>query len=90
MNIGNGRTFTIKEVIETLVKVSGKDLEITHDLTKPTGDQFRVPITDRLEGHGFEVSVKLEDGLRETYEWYSKNGPTKGRFNPYYIGENND
>ena len=82
--------FTIKEVIETLVKVSGKDLEITHDLTKPTGDQFRVPITDRLEGHGFEVSVKLEDGLRETYEWYSKNGPTKGRFNPYYIGENND
>ncbi len=90
MNIGNGRTFTIKEVIETLVKVSGKELEITHDLTKPTGDQFRVPITDRLEGHGFEVSVKLEDGLRETYEWYSKNGPTKGRFNPYYIGENND
>ena len=88
MNVGNGKTFTIKSVIETLVKVSGKDLEITHDLTKPTGDQFRVPITDRLKGHGFEVSVSLEEGLRETYEWYIKNGPTKGRFNPYYVGEN--
>jgi GDP-L-fucose synthase len=90
MNVGNGKTFTIKSVIEALVKVSGKDLEITHDLTKPTGDQFRVPITDRLKGHGFEVSVSLEEGLRETYEWYIKNGPTKGRFNPYYVGENND
>ncbi len=77
-----------KRLSETLVKVSGKDLEITHDLTKPTGDQFRVPITDRLKGHGFEVSVSLEEGLRETYEWYIKNGPTKGRFNPYYVGEN--
>jgi GDP-L-fucose synthase len=90
MNVGNGKTFTIKSVIEALVKVSGKDLEITHDLTKPTGDQFRVPITDRLKGHGFEVSVGLEEGLRETYEWYVKNGPTKGRFNPYHVGENDD
>ena len=90
MNVGNGKTFTIKSVIEALVKVSGKDLEITHDLTKPTGDQFRVPITDRLKGYGFEVSVSLEEGLRETYEWYIKNGPTKGRFNPYDIGEDND
>ena len=84
------KTFTIKEVIETHVKVSEKDLEITHDLTKPTGDQFRVPNTERLQGHGFRLSVTLEDGLKETYDWYSENGPTKGRFNPYYIGENND
>tara|TARA_A100001515_G_scaffold144987_1_gene151166 strand:+ start:1196 stop:2185 length:990 start_codon:yes stop_codon:yes gene_type:complete len=90
LNVGNGTTFTIKEVIETLVKVSGKDLEITHDLTKPTGDQFRVPVTDRLNGYGFYPSLSLEDGLRETYEWYVANGPTKGRFNPYHIGENND
>ena len=90
LNVGNGKTFTIKEVIQTLVKVSGKDLAITHDLTKPTGDQFRVPVTDRLNGYGFYPSVSLEDGLRETYEWYVKNGPTKGRYNPYDIGEDND
>jgi len=83
LNVGHGKTFTIKEVIQTLVRVSDKDLQITHDLSKPTGDQFRVPNTDRLNGYGFKPSVKLEDGLRETYEWYIKNGPTKGRFNPY-------
>ena len=37
-----------------------------------------------------DLSVTLEDGLKETYDWYAKNGPTKGRFNPYYTGENND
>ena len=90
LNVGNGRTFTIKEVIQTLVEVSEKPLEITHDLTKPTGDQFRVPNTDRLEGYGFKTSVSLEEGLKETYQWYIENGPTKGRFNPYHVGENND
>ena len=87
LNVGHGKTFTIKEVIETLVKVSGKDLKIIHDLTKPTGDQYRVPNTDRLNKYGFKPNVKLEDGLRETYEWYVENGPTKGRFDPYYLGD---
>ncbi len=68
--------------------VSGKDFEISHDISKPTGDQFRVPDTSRLESHGFKTSVSLRDGLRETYEWYNENGPTTGRFNPYYVGEN--
>lgn len=90
LNVGHGRTFTIKEVIQTLVDVSGKDLEITHDLTKPTGDQFRVPNTERLNGHGFVPSVGLREGLEETYNWYNQNGPTTGRYNPYYVGENND
>ncbi len=88
MNVGHGRTFTIKEVIQTLISVSGKDLEITHDLSKPTGDQFRVPNTERLNAYGFTPSVGLEEGLRETYAWYTDNGPTTGRFNPYHIGEN--
>jgi len=87
VNVGHGKTFTIKEVIEALVKVSDKGLEITHDLSKPTGDQFRVPITDRLKSHGFEMSVELEEGLKETFDWYMENGPTEGRYNPFHTEE---
>tara|TARA_B100000029_G_scaffold311698_1_gene304191 strand:- start:46970 stop:47962 length:993 start_codon:yes stop_codon:yes gene_type:complete len=90
LNVGHGRTFTIKEVIETLVAVSGKDLAITHDLSKPTGDQFRVPNTERLNGYGFQPSVSLEEGLKETMEWYLANGPTTGRFNPFQVEENSN
>lgn len=83
LNVGHGRTFTIKEVIETLVSVSEKPLKITHDLSKPTGDQFRVPVTDRIKSYGFETSVSLKEGLRETYNWYMTNGATTGRYNPF-------
>ena len=87
LNVGWGRTFTIKEVIEQLVKVSGKNLKITHDLTKPTGDQFRVPDTTRISNSGWVCGVSLPKGLKETYEWYAENGPTKGRFDPYNLGD---
>lgn len=83
LNVGNGETYTIKHVIETLVMASGKDLQITHDLSKPTGDQYRVAIVDRLLGYGYKNSVSLEDGLKETYDWYIQNGPTTGRYNPF-------
>ena len=83
LNVGNGKTYTIKNVIETLIKASGKDLKITHDLTKPTGDQYRVAIVDRLLGYGYKNSVSLKEGLKETYDWYVKNGPTTGRHNPF-------
>lgn len=83
LNVGNGETYTIKHVIETLIKVSGKNLTITHDLSKPTGDQYRVAIIDRLLGYGYKNSISLEDGLKETYNWYVENGPTKGRYNPF-------
>ena len=29
------------------------------------------------------MSVGLEEGLKETYDWYIENGPTEGRFNPF-------
>jgi len=83
LNVGNGKTYTIKKVIQTLIKASGKDLKITHDLSKPTGDQYRVAIVDRLLGYGYKNSVSLEKGLKETYEWYIQNGPTTGRHNPF-------
>ena len=83
LNIGNGKCVTVKELIETLIKVSGKDLTIEHDLTKPKGDSFRVADITKLKGHGFESSVSLEDGLRETLNWFITNNPYEGRHDPF-------
>lgn len=83
LNVGSGTCSTIKSVIHTLVDISGKNLCIEHDLSKPTGDQNRVPNIHRLLRYGFKHSVPLYDGLKETYEWYVKNGPTQGRYQPF-------
>jgi GDP-L-fucose synthase len=83
VNVGNGRCVTVKELIETLVKVSGKDLEITHDMTKPKGDSFRVADISRLRDHGFQSTVSLEEGLKETFDWFIANNPYEGRHDPF-------
>ena len=83
INVGNGKSVSIQELIETLVKVSGKDLSITHDLSKPKGDSVRLADITKLRGYGFESTVSLEDGLRETLNWFITNNPYEGRHDPF-------
>lgn len=40
------------------------------DTTKPTGDRKRVVDISRARALGFQPSVPLEEGIRETIEWY--------------------
>jgi GDP-L-fucose synthase len=84
VNIGKGEGITIREVVETAIKVSGKNLEVVLDSTKPTGDDARVANIDKLNGTGFVPTVSLEDGIRETYEWYQQNKDRKGRYDAFY------
>ena len=90
VNVGNGKCVTVKELIETLVRVSEKDLEITHDMTKPKGDSFRIADISRLRGYGFESTVSLEQGLKETFDWFIANNPYEGRHDPFLQADHTD
>ena len=83
-NIGKNTPVSIKTVIETIIKVSGKELKITHDLTKPTGDNARIANIDRLNSIGFVPKKSLEDGFRETYDWYKNNSDYSGRYDAFF------
>lgn len=83
LNIGKNTPVSIKEVIKTIIKVSGKDLKITHDLTKPTGDNSRIANIDRLNSIGFIPKKSLEEGFKETYEWYKNNIEYQGRYDAF-------
>ena len=83
INIGNGKCVTVMELIKTLIRVSGKDLTITHDLTKPKGDDFRVADVSRALSSGFQPSVTLEDGLKDTFDWFITHNPYEGRHDPF-------
>ncbi|MGE5532356.1 MAG: hypothetical protein ACM3VW_09595, partial [Bacteroidota bacterium] len=76
-NIGNDRETTIKELAETMVKVSGRDIPIEYVpqeevYGKSYEDiQRRVPeITRMREVLGVDPSTSLEDGLKATYDWF--------------------
>lgn len=70
IQIGPSVCTSIKEIAETVVKISGKDIDIYYDTTKPEGDKARsADFSKAKDVLGWEPKVKLEDGLREQYEW---------------------
>tara|TARA_Y100000004_G_scaffold192982_1_gene254550 strand:+ start:906 stop:1850 length:945 start_codon:yes stop_codon:yes gene_type:complete len=72
INLGSGNGFTIKELVETISDVYGKDVPIEWDLTKPNGDSIRLMDTTRANGYGFYPKVKLRDGIKEVMEHYNE------------------
>lgn len=70
IQIGPSECTSIREIAEAVVKISGKDITPFYDITKPEGDKARsADWTKAKEILGWEPKVKLEDGLREQYEW---------------------
>ena len=70
IQIGPSECTSIKSVAEEIIKISGKDIKPFYDTTKPEGDKARCADYSKAKAVlGWEPKVKLEDGLREQYEW---------------------
>ena len=72
INVGTGVDVTIREMAETMKKVVGFEGELTFDSNKPDGAMRKLIDVSRLSAMGWTYSVELEDGLKETYNWYLK------------------
>jgi GDP-L-fucose synthase len=71
VNIGSAYEISIKELMETIAKVTGFTGEIVWDTSKPNGQPRRKLDTSRAkEFFGFESHTPFEEGLRYTVEWY--------------------
>jgi len=73
INLASGKGFSIKELVEIVVKQSGKDLEVKWLTDKPNGDAIRIMSTERAETFGIYPSVSLEEGVGIVTEWFKKN-----------------
>lgn len=73
LNLGQDRLITINELINIVAEIAGKEINKTHDLTKPQGVRGRNSDNTRLrEVLGWQPQVSLETGLAETYNWISE------------------
>ena len=72
VNFGAGEEITIKQMIETLIKISGKNLEIIWDKTKPNGDMRRQMDTTKQKEIGLLPKLGFEKALEKTYNFYKK------------------
>lgn len=72
INIGTGTDITIKELAETIKKVTGYDGEIIFDISKPDGTPRKLLDVTKLHNLGWKHSVELENGLRMAYQSFQE------------------
>ncbi len=69
-NIGSGKDLTIGDLARLIQSVAGHQGDIEWDASKPDGTPRKLLDTSRLSNEGWTCSIPLEDGIRQTYEWY--------------------
>jgi GDP-D-mannose 3',5'-epimerase len=73
IQIGPSVCTSISELAHHVVKVSGKDIKIKFDITKPEGDKARAAdFTKAAETLGWRPEKNHEEGIAELYDWVKR------------------
>lgn len=71
VNIGSAFEISIKDLLETIARLTGFEGDIVWDTSKPNGQPRRkLDVSRARDRFGFEATTRFEDGLRETIAWY--------------------
>ena len=79
VNLGSGVGVRIRDLVELIVSNLDPSPKVVWDTSKPSGDSKRLMDMTRARTFGFEVSLSLQQGIRETMEWYRSNRETVDR-----------
>lgn len=69
-NVGTGEDLTIKELAETIQKITGHQGKIVWDSNKPDGTPRKLMDISKMHALGWKHRVKLEEGIQKTYNWF--------------------
>jgi GDP-L-fucose synthase len=75
INVGIGRDCTIRELAETVARVTGFKGRLVWDKTRPDGAPRKLIDVSRLVALGWRATIGLEQGLRDTYQWFAARQP---------------
>lgn len=73
INVGTGEDCTIRELVETVAKVTGFTGEIKWDTSKPDGAPRKLMDVSRLRALGWKHTYNLEEGLKHAFDWFLTN-----------------
>lgn len=73
INVGSGVDCTIRELAQTLAKVTGYRGRVVFDASKPDGTPRKLLDVTRLHCLGWYHEIALEAGLASTYQWFLEN-----------------
>lgn len=76
INVGTGQDVSINELAGFVADAVGYSGDVTWDTTKPDGTARKVLDVERLNDIGWQAQISLQDGIRETVDWYRQHTAT--------------
>jgi GDP-L-fucose synthase len=74
VNLGTGREISIRDLLATIMSITGLEAEVVWEKDKPDGQPRRCLDVSRAEQRlAFRAQISLEQGIAETVDWYLKN-----------------
>ncbi len=73
INVGTGQDCTIRELAETISKVTNFKGRLSFDSSKPDGAPRKLLDVARLNALGWRAAISLESGLGDAYRWFVEN-----------------
>ena len=88
LNIGSEEQVSINQMIQLIEEISGYKVKKNYQFDKPKGVRGRSSNNDLIKKKiGWDVSVTLKEGLKETYRWIYKqmiSGSNNNKFSRKY------
>ena len=72
LNVGVGEDLSIAELAALVARIVGFEGTLSFDETKPDGTPRKLLDVSRLARLGWRAAIGLEDGLRQTYDWFQR------------------
>ena len=74
INVGTGLSISISSLVEKMIQISGKSLQIVYDESKPTiKTKLAVDVSKASKMFDWSPQVSIESGIKKTLAWYRKN-----------------
>jgi GDP-L-fucose synthase len=73
INVGVGEDTPIVDLAQLVARVVGFEGQVRFDSSKPDGAPRKLLDVSKLCTLGWRAKIPLEDGIRQTYEWYLRN-----------------
>lgn len=75
LNVGAGRSYSVKSLVAEMLAVSGRKLEVEYDVSKPSiGFKLAVNAEKIEKLYGWKARTSLKEGIQETLAWYRQHG----------------
>ena len=73
LNIGSNEEVSIKELASIIQKTINYEGEIIFDEEMPDGNPRKLLDSTKIFNYGWKPEIKLEQGLKDAYEWFKSN-----------------